>query len=260
MTPTTPLPDFNPLSAGFVDDPHSAYRRHREAEPVHFNARAGVWFLSRHADCGAMLRDSRFSASQGQAARTHGQALPDSMLTTDPPDHGRLRAPVARLLDQAAAERIGSRLVPFVDVLLDRAEQAGVIDAVGQLAAPSALFAFADLLELPAVSRARFCDAASASSAVLDPFASPAAFAAASEATRWLGSLFEVLLESRRAEPGDDLISDLAGLVDSAAISGAEMVQTCTLLVVGGVRPLESFLALAIRDLLSDVSPDGSRW
>ena len=58
------LPPFNPLDESFRANPYPVYRRYREADPVHWSGGpdhqgAGTWYLFRHADVMAALKDRR---------------------------------------------------------------------------------------------------------------------------------------------------------------------------------------------------------
>src|SRR5438309_12051094 len=50
---------FNPFSPEFRADPYPAYRRLREAKPVHKTM--GMWVLTRHADVKRVMHDRSFS-------------------------------------------------------------------------------------------------------------------------------------------------------------------------------------------------------
>src|SRR6266566_6157459 len=84
---------YAPLSPELRVDPYPIYRAIRSAEPMQYNEDYKSWTLTRHADCLSVLRNSAFSSKMAQRRRRRREALPDSMVSTDPPEHTRLRAP-----------------------------------------------------------------------------------------------------------------------------------------------------------------------
>src|SRR5215470_15747469 len=96
---------YHPQSAQARSDPYPLYQAMREQDPVQYLPSAGLWFLTRHADCLAVLRDPRFSARHGQRIRVRSDPLPVSMLNTDPPQHTVLRRAVVPAFDAATITR-----------------------------------------------------------------------------------------------------------------------------------------------------------
>jgi cytochrome P450 len=116
---------FNPLLNPFLprirEWPYPLYRRLRERDPVHRSRAIRGWFLFRHVDCLAVLRDARFSADDrnyaGYAQLRAGEIAdgladasePDEppMLRRDPPDHTRLRKLVSKAFTPRATSGCG---------------------------------------------------------------------------------------------------------------------------------------------------------
>src|SRR5439155_6957033 len=136
-----------PFSPAGRLDPHPAYRWLREHDPVHFDPLSQSWFLLSHADCSAALSDPRFSASLGQRERTRDDALPASMLTTDPPGHARLRGPGALLLGPAALRT--HDIAGAVDRVLAGLATGREVDVAADIGEPFATEVFGRLLGVP---------------------------------------------------------------------------------------------------------------
>jgi cytochrome P450 len=83
-----------------------------------WDARSRMWLATSHADCSAVLRDPRLSAAAGQRERARDDDLPPSRLTTDAPDHQRLRAPGALLLGAAAVGSVKEGIADDLSGLL----------------------------------------------------------------------------------------------------------------------------------------------
>jgi cytochrome P450 len=86
---------FNPYSYEFHEDPFPVYRQLRDDAPCYHDADLGFWAISRYADVVAALHDPDVYCSRYGITLEAGNPLP-MMLTTDPPDHTRLRRLVSR--------------------------------------------------------------------------------------------------------------------------------------------------------------------
>jgi cytochrome P450 len=194
-----------------------------------------MWLLTSHADCSAALRDGGLSAAAGQRERARDDALPTSMLTTDPPDHQRLRAPGTLLLGPTAMRSLEDGLAAEADAVLERVPgTADSVDAAVGLGVPLATGVFARLLGLPDEERPRFKQLARAASVNLDPMAGSTAAAAGraamGELTRYLDA------HSRSAVRAGG--SPLAAFAADERLTRGEMLGVLGLAVVGGWQPL----------------------
>jgi cytochrome P450 len=123
-------------------DPYPLYHRVRAAGPVRWDDRLGAWMLTGYDAVLAALRDPRFSARRPQwtverlpealretlARPVRSMAL--ALFATDPPDHTRVRALMARAFTPRAVEG-ARRVVEQVGAeLLDAARARGGMDVV----------------------------------------------------------------------------------------------------------------------------------
>ncbi|MER7845387.1 cytochrome P450 [Kitasatospora sp. NPDC096077] len=251
MSTTAPvrLPEhlIHPFAPAGRADPHPAYRWLRANDPVHYDAASRLWLVTGHGDCATVLRDPRFSAAQGQRERARDDALPPSMLTTDPPDHHRLRAPGALLLGPAAVRSVAAGLAADVDALVDGLPAAGRVDAVADLGRPLATAVYARLFGLPAEQLRRFEALARAASVNLDPMVPPARAALGRSAAAALTHF----LDGHTRTVADTEVP-LAALAADDRLSRAEMLGVLSLAVIGGWQPLAEFIGNALHLLLPD--------
>ena len=238
---------FNPFLPRFRDDPHPMLRRLRESEPVHFCATADVWFLTRYDDVQAALTDDeRFSADarhwEGHARYFHRPSEEDAagvysrwMLQMDPPDHSRLRVLLSGAFTPRVVQRLRQRIRAIVDELMGPILERGKGDFVAEVAHALPIIVIAELLGVPREAR----DALKAWSLQLIPSINPAmgvqTAARANTAVRECGDYFKTLIEQRRREPTEDLISRLAAARDGGhQLTDDEVVATCLLLAFAG--------------------------
>src|SRR2546430_1508334 len=116
---------FNPFDPAVMADPYPYYRLMRERDPVHWNGAVRAWFLTRHADVAAMLRDERMSADRTRSERyvpppAERARAGRSMLVVDPPDHTRLRNLVNKAFTPRMIEQLRPRIESIAADLLDR--------------------------------------------------------------------------------------------------------------------------------------------
>jgi cytochrome P450 len=146
-------PDFR--DPGFLADPYPAYDRLRCDHPLFWSEQLGCWLVTRHDDASAALRDpERFSSALPSAAAGRSDSpLADFFDLTrrwlffrDPPEHTRLRLPVARLLAAGSVEQLRPVIQQVTDELLDAGRPAGGLDLVSQLAFPLPATVLARLL------------------------------------------------------------------------------------------------------------------
>ena len=216
-------------------DPWSSYRRLREA-PVQSFDHPGLepfWVLSRFADVFEAVRDTTtFCSAKGltpdpdSMAMFEGRATPIVMM--DPPEHTTMRRLVSRPMTPRAVAAIEPAVSAFVDERLDVFQDDRSGDIVEILFKPLPSFVVGHFLGVPSQDRARFDDwtesivaAAASGDLTSAPDAALDLFAYATE-----------LIERRRHDPSDDLISEL--LSASAGVSEEWIVGFVFTMVTGG--------------------------
>jgi cytochrome P450 len=254
---TTAPPDRRPDGAAFdpFDPatracPYAAYRRLRDAGPVARDAQVGIWYVSGHREAGAVLRDRRFSASHGQRLRGRPDALPVTMLSSDPPEHTRLRGAVAGALGSARVARLEPGIRERVVERVAAWPRDGTVDAVQDFAVPVVADALGRLLGIPVTETDRFGALAAAVAPQLDPLEPPAPGSTAASAMDELVDWFADLLAERLGTPGDDALGALVRAYEAGRLSAEEVRSSCALLVVGGFEPLVDLIGIAIWLLL----------
>ena len=226
-------------------DPYPRYAALRAAAPVHHSA-LGFWALSRYDDCQQLLRHpgvgKDFSGAvsavgltdeqQAQQARFRNDR--SNMLTTDPPDHTRLRGLVTRAFTPRTVEGLRARIVGLVDELLDDFG-AGEVDVMDALAFPLPVTVIGEMLGVPVGDRPGLRPLVRAVTAVLELAVTPAALAEATAADRELADYFAGLVAERRAHPRDDLLTKLIEAEDKGdQLSEHELISTAILLFAAG--------------------------
>jgi P450-derived glycosyltransferase activator len=230
------------------DNPYAIYdglRRQGTLVPT----RIGNYVTTSHRVCNAVLRDRRFGVRAGQL--TSGQTAADefdlSFLDRDPPDHTRLR----RLAQPAFSPKQMAGYRPLieqrVDLLLDRAGTD--FDLVTAFAAPLPIAVITDLLGVPGADADRFARFGSEIGSALDGIRSLGHAARLKQADRELRRLFTELVELRRREPADDVISRLVA-AEGDTLQPHELLPMCNLLLVAGFETTVNLVGNAVNALL----------
>ncbi len=217
--------------------PWSAYRKLRDADPVHRvdHPRYGeFWVLSRFDDVINAARDAEtFSSARGLTpdpdamAMFDGQAAPIVMM--DPPEHTAMRRLVSQPMTPRRVAPVEGEIRAFVDERLDRVEGEREFDIIEALFKPLPSFVVAHYLGVPVDDRERF-DAWT--NTIVSANAS-ATFEDAMESALELFGYANELIELRKAEPGDDLVSGLVQSGDDKA-SAEWIVGFVFTMVAGG--------------------------
>ncbi|MET8407906.1 cytochrome P450 [Streptomyces sp. NPDC005195] len=240
---------FDPWDPAFVADPYPAYAELRARGRVHYYEPTDQWLVPHHADVSALLRDRRLGRTY-QHRFTHedfGRTAPPpehepfhvlndhGMLDLEPPDHTRIRRLVSKAFTPRTVERLGPYVRRLAAELVAGLVAAGGGDLLTDVAEPLPVAVIAEMLGIPESDRAplRPWSADICGMYELNPSRETAARAvrASVEFTEYLREL----IEARRKEPGDDLISGLIAAHDEGdRLTEQEMISTCVLLLNAG--------------------------
>jgi cytochrome P450 len=251
-----PLPLPNEKVCPF--DPPPEYERLRAESPVtRVSCPTGItaWLVTRYADVRAVLGDPRrFVTRPGQAAHILASLGLDAPLREgefprmDGPDHLRFRRHLAPELSMLKRLELIRPLVRrVVDEHLNAfAATQPPVDVYGELARPVTTAVIAELIGVPAADRRLFQDTADA------------LFSTGSDAAD-LEKVLEPLLiyvyglvQTRRAELGDDTLSGLIRRSDSAGhpFTDIELVAMSAGLLIAGYDTTASMISYGLLALL----------
>ena len=143
--------DIDPFAPGFFDDPYPVHAAMRDAGPVVYLPRYGIYAVSRHAEVRSTLADwQSFSSASGVGLADFKKEppwrLPSLVLETDPPFHDKTRAVLNTVLSASALKVLRERFVAEADALVDRLIERGAFDAIPDLAEAYPLTVFPDAI------------------------------------------------------------------------------------------------------------------
>lgn len=254
-------PTIEKLPADFMHHPYELYARLRAAGPareVVMPHGVKVWMVTRYDDVRAILADPRISKdgrrinelyARHSGAQEEPSAFDDELsahlLNSDPPRHERLRRLVSRAFTARRVEQLRPRVEQIADELLDRMDGQRA-DLISDYAIPLPITVITDLLGVPAADREAFRLRANT---LVGSHHSPEEVA---EASAGMIEYTGQLIEAKRADPGDDLLSALTQAGDDGdVLTQGELVAMAFLLVAAGHETTTSTFGNALHSLLT---------
>ncbi|MFS8066674.1 MAG: cytochrome P450 [Byssovorax sp.] len=242
------------LSPELKANPYPAYAEMRRSTPVCQVDPGGMWAVSRHDDVMYVLRNPRLFSSQGFRAVTNppwlgGNPLADSMLMMDPPEHGRLRGLITRAFIVSAMARIEPRVRAFAEQAVAELPPGAPVDIISPYALRIPASVIGALLGMDPALHARlkrWADLMTGGVSTVRP-GEHERKQLARDAVAEVRSYFGELLEQRRREPGEDIVSDLLrARVEGEALSQDELLAFLALLLVGGIETAVNMLGSSL--------------
>lgn len=253
-------------------EPFAWYREMRANSPVRYDPARGSWDVFRYDDVKTVISDDeRFSVSPRNATdfvEPEGEGtgiILDSMLFQDPPRHDELRGVVESTFSPRAVGELEPRIRDLATEVIDDALAAtdGEMEVVEELAYPFPIIVIAELLGVPTDDRAQFKEWSDSLVAAAGDESSTEFAKKQQQSQREMAFYFLELIQDRRENPRDDLISRIATaeLSDGSRLSQEEALGTCMLLLIAGNITTTNLITNAIRcfgnhDLFSELAGD----
>jgi cholest-4-en-3-one 26-monooxygenase len=227
--------------------PHDMWTRLRSEAPVAYFAPDGYepfWAVTKHADVIEIAKQPvRFSSARGIALHRAGEVVPptDLVVMLDPPRHGPMRrAANARFTPRGVRGRRAD-IERIAEEILDTAApvgSAGELDFVERIAAPFPLAVIASVLGVPREDWELLFRWTNEVIGKEDPEYRRPGETPGQTIKRARGevhSYFARLIEGRRSDPQDDLVSELIHAeVDGKPLTRLQLALYCELLVEAG--------------------------
>ena len=236
--------DIEKLTGHFYADPYPTYRALREHEPVK-RLPNGSYFLTRYDDLVSAYKNTKLFSSdkKKEFAPKYGDSLlyehhTTSLVFNDPPAHTRVRRLIMGALSPRAIAEMEPDLIALVDRLLDAVAAKGNIDLIDDFAAAIPIEVIGNLLDVPQKEREPLRDWSLAILGALEPVIGPEAFARGNEAVKDFLCYLEILVERRRARPGnpdrDVLTRLIQGEDNGERLTAKELLHNCIFLLNAG--------------------------
>lgn len=257
---------YDPFSREVQKDPYPYYAELRERAPAYYVESADAWAVSRYADVLRVVKTPEVFSSHAmqeflgggvRRVRDQGPASPfgsllDSraLISADPPDHTRLRHLVNRGFTPQRVQELEPRIREITKTCLDAVADRGELDLMGEFAIPIPVTVIAELLGIPAE---RFADFKRWSDAIVQGVSlgravtpTPELLAEMAEFVTFLSEL----VEDRKANPSNDLVSLLVQKEEGGSLTFAELMLFAIVLLVAGNETTTNLIGNTVNLLL----------
>ncbi len=206
---TTSQVVFDPFSDDYFNAPYATYRRMRDDAPVYYSPSYDFYALTRHADVSAALKNTEtFSSSRGVDLEMvqSGQPVPPLIIMMDPPEHRRMRSLVNKVFTPRAIERQRQTVLTQIDRYLAAADPDN-FDVVQDFSALFPVEVITRMLGVPPELRQQV--RMLLDKALEREYGKVEMPEAGLQANIETGLMYYNIIQDRRAQPQDDMISDL---------------------------------------------------
>ena len=236
--------DIEKLTPEFYADPYPTYRALRENAPIKPMPN-GSWFLTRYDDLVSAYKNTKLFSSdkKKEFAPKYGTSLlyehhTTSLVFNDPPAHTRVRRLITGALSPRAIAGMEPDLIALVERLLDAIAIKGDVDLIDDFAAAIPIEVIGNLLDVPQAEREPLRDWSLAILGALEPVIAQDAFDRGNKAVKDFLGYLEILVERRRARPGnpdrDVLTRLIQGEGNGERLTEKELLHNCIFLLNAG--------------------------
>lgn len=248
----------NLLAPDVLNDPYAYFADLRETDPVHWNERWGGWLILRYDDVVKVFRDHETYSSDRMASlmlelnpqeQEHFSLLINYfskwLVFTDPPYHTRVRLLINKAFTPTSVEKLRPRARQIVHELLDQVRLKSHMEFIHDFAFHLPVIIISEYLGVPIEDREQVKEWSDETSRVFFIRANePDRRERSQRGLEKLLAYFEPLIEARRQDPRDDLISALVQAEERGdLLSHEELLATCTVLLFAGHETTTNLLA-----------------
>ena len=229
----------------FKGDPYREYARLLQKAPLVRSFTTGGWVVLGFDAVTDALKDPRFSVDGrnspiisrvSRITAGDGESILDqnTLLNTDPPNHTRLRKLARTGFLHKYVQSLEPRIRSLIDDCLDTVQGQGEFDLVQTLARPLPANVIAEILGVEDSERdgfTRLTEVFLRNSMVFTFQAQRLAV----DTYRQLSDFMDQVVQRKRSQPGNDLISQLIDAEEEGEqLSAQEVTSTCILLMLAG--------------------------
>lgn len=254
-------------SPQMLSNPFPVYARLREEAPVAWSNQWQAWVVSRYEHVEPSLKDKENLSNENRQgllfehlpaqqqqdlSRLRHYFAQKDVIGSDPPDHTRMRSLVQKAFTPKMIASLKPRIEALTDELVGAAAAKGEFDFVDDVAHPLPVILIAEMMGAPPEDRHLF----KRWSADILGFqgSGKTQYDTAMVSQQSLTELFDYmtsLVEQRRREPRDDLITALAlAEEDGARLSRDELLATCNTILTAGHETTTNLIGNMVRELL----------
>src|SRR5271156_969951 len=273
--------EFEPFKPGPTEQLPAVYAELRERFPVYRSA-SNIWVISRFDDVKAVQSNpavfsSRPNPYEGDSAPADAEMTPEvierlmalvagmpvdmeemasakTIAAADPPQHTRMRRIVSRGFTPPRIKEMADAITEIVDRCLGGISELPSFDLVERLAIPLPVEMICHIL---GIDRSEYGRAKRWS----DAFAAGADIYSSSPAERSemmlrtikeFSTYFVPLIEARRVEPRNDLVSAMVAAIDNESLTTVETLMVAITIMVAGNETTTNLIGNTVVELLAN--------
>lgn len=261
--------DFDFFAPETIESPFEFYQVLRRQAPVYQLPGTNIFMLSRLEDIRQAAKDTATFSSDfrhllmgpepsPKAAEiyAHGYEQVDTLLTMDPPRHKTYRSLINKVFSARRVEKMHGYIEQIVDELIDEFIDRGECEFVRDFATPLPVYVIADQLGVPRADLRKIKDWSDAFASRLGGMVTPEEEIENARLIVEYQQYMVGIIEDRRSNPRDDMISDLANTTveDGRLMTLEELLSMIQQLLVAGNETTTSAIAGGLLSLaqLSD--------
>lgn len=253
----------SPTDSDFVQNPYQFYAAAQDSGPMHVWQDYGLPAAFSYTLVKRLLRDKRFGrecpAELAQPVPAHLEPFyaieQHSMLELEPPRHTRLRGHVLRAFTTARIQALRPEIEALSHELIDRFPD-GDFDLLPSFATQIPVIVIARLLGVPDDLSDQLLSWSNDMVAIYQARRDRAIEDAAAKAASEFSDFLRGYIEKRRAEPANDLITQLIQAEEGGeGLTTDELITTCVLLLNAGHEATVHSMGNGIKTLLEQNTP-----
>lgn len=227
--------DFDFFDEEVLNCPYDFYRTLQEQAPVYQLPDTNIFMVTRYDDIKKILKDTRTYSNDFNHLLTGPEPAPEvtaiyarawqpvnTLITADPPRHKTYRTLVNKVFNQKRVDSMGEYMEEIVHELIDSFIDEGECDFVRDFTTPLPVYVIADQLGVPRKDLRAFKEWSDSFARRLSQMATPEEEIEDAENIVAFQFYFADMIEKRRQEPHDDMITDLVNTVIDDAETGEQ--------------------------------------
>lgn len=250
---------FSLNSSEFIKNPYPFYDKLRIIHPIYRGnlLKNPGWYVTGYDEAIEILKDPRFKnriplPTTSKKYEHLKNIQKDMMVYMNQPDHKRLRMLVSKVFTPRIVENHRPYIKETVNDLLNEVQNNKSMDVVTDFAFPLASLIIAKILGVPAEERYQFRDWSLSLIQTIDFRRSRKELADGNVTSMKLIDYFKELIEIRKRNLEDDLISMLIKEEQQGdKLTDEELLATCILLVIAGHETTVNLISNSVLALLN---------